>query len=892
VRQTAYQIQVAATAQNLLAGHEILWDSHSVPSASYAGIAYAGEPLEPAHIYAWRVRVWDEQNRQSSWTPIAHWTQAPVWHAAWIAASTTDTESTGDSLPLFRKRFTVPRPIARAVLYASGLGQQELRINGHKVGDDQLTPGWSDYHKTVYYDAYDVTHLLKMGQNTLGIMLGNGMYRVMKTPDRYTKFTGSYGPLKCTLQLRIEFAGGGSVEIDSDGTWKTHPGPVTFSSTYGGEDYDARKEPRAWDGTEVGNGDFNDSDWRSAIVVDGPGGVLQRELAPPIRILHTYAPVHVTELKHGLLVYDLGQNFAGWPSISVAGLAGSVVKLTPGELLNSDGTVSQQSSGSPQWFSYTLRGSGVENWRPRFSYYGFRYVQVEGAGRTAETGKAQILRIVGEAVHSSSAVVGSFASSDETLNRIHQLIVRAIENNAESLFTDCPHREKLGWLEETHLLAPSILYDFDLSGLYEATARNVADVQRTAGDKTGMVPEIAPQYVVFDSHNEVFNDSPEWGSAAVLAPWYAYQRNGDAHFLTAQLNVMRRYVAYLGTRAHDGIIDYGLGDWYDIGPGEPGLSKLTTAGVTATATYVQDLKVMEKVTAILGFSSESEQYRRQAEDIRNAFNARFFDATLHRYDKGSQTAQAMPLVIGMVPDGEREAVLNALVQDIRAHENHVTAGDVGYHYVVDALLDGDRSDVMLDMLRRKDSPSYGYQLAQGATSLTEAWDANPSSSQDHFMLGDAEEWLYRSLGGINVDLSKQGAQRLIVHPMVLNGIHSVNTKYRSALGTVVSKWRRGDSQTEYYFQIPVNTTATIILDTLSPTTIEVNGMPAGKARGILTASMSDAAEAKTIPQPGFEGRTQSSSKGMQLNRSGQRLQLTLTSGSYHILAANPLQIRP
>jgi len=455
----------------------------------------------------------------------------------------------------------------------------------------------------------------------------------------------------------------------------------------------------------------------------------------------------------------------------------------------------------------------------------------------------RILGVRGEAVHSSSSAVGSFESSDELLNRIHILILRAIENNAESLFTDCPHREKLGWLEETHLLAPSMLYDFDFARLYAATAHNIADAQTVDGRYAGRVPEIAPQYVVFGVDNGVFDDSPEWGSAAVLVPWYLYQRDGDLRSLASHLDVMRRYTAYLGTRATAGIIDYGLGDWFDIGPGNPGYSKLTTAGVTATAIYYQDLRVLEKATSLLGQTEQSLEYSRIADDERNEFNARFFDAAHHRYDKGSQTAQSMPLVLGLVPDGERAAVLDALVADISAHNNHVTAGDVGYHYVVDALLDGGRSDVLLEMLQRTDSPSYGYQLAQGATSLTEAWGANPESSQDHFMLGDAEEWFYRGLGGINVDFSAKGATRLLLRPQVIGSITCVHAHYQSALGLIESNWKREPVETVYDFTVPPNLTATIDVSASTANEVTVDGVPAPKAHGVvLTKQLGNRAE--------------------------------------------------
>ena len=780
-------------------------------------------------------------------------TMDPAWRAKWIEAARTNAEgATMDqcltvackSMPLFRKEFSVEGPVTRAELLVSGLGQYEFRINGAKVGDRELTPGWSDYRRTIFYDSYDVTSLLRGGANALGIMLGNGMYRVLRTGERYTKFTGSFGPPKCIAQLRLELANGKKFEIITDETWKTHPGPITFSSTYGGEDYDARQEQDGWD-----RPGFNDSQWSPVIVTDGPGGELRPELAPPIRVMHTYAPIHRSEPRPGVIVYDLGQNFAGWPAVTLSGPVGATVKLIPGELLNSDGTVSQRSSGGPQWFAYTLKGGGSEQWHPRFSYYGFRYVQVEGADASPQNGRPRVLDLEGEAVHTSSKAIGSFTSSDDLLNRIHTLIVRAIENNSVSLFTDCPHREKLGWLEEAHLMAPSMLYDFDFSGLYAATARNIADDQKQDAPNAGRVAEIAPQYVVFGGENGIFDDSPEWGSTAVLAPWYVYQRDGNLPALLSHLDVMRRYVDYLSSRARNNIIAYGLGDWYDIGPGEPGVSKLTTSGVTATAIYYQDLRVLEKTLALAGSRNQSRAYGAKADAVRNDFHARFFDAAQHRYDRGSQTAQAMPLVVGLVPDDERAHVLDMLVADIRAHDNHVTAGDIGFHYVVDALLDGERSDVLYDMLERTDTPSYGYQLAKGATALTEAWDANPSSSQDHFMLGHAEEWFYRGLGGINVDFSAQSPRQLVLKPQVMGKLTEVHTSYVSAWGPVESNWKRGSAQTEYEITIPAKATATVELRTASTAGLHIEGREADKAPGVIS-SKSDEHRSELVLGPG------------------------------------------
>jgi hypothetical protein len=370
------------------------------------------------------------------------------------------------------------------------------------------------------------------------------------------------------------------------------------------------------------------------------------------------------------------------------------------------------------------------------------------------------------------------------------------------------------------------------------------------------VPTTAPQYVVFEPKYAIFNDSPEWGSATVLAPWQVYKRTGDRAFMATQYGVMRAYAAYLGSRAHDGIVDYGLGDWFDIGPGDAGFSKLTTAGVTGTAIYYQDLIALEQAAAVLGRNEESQAYAGQAERVRDNFNARFFDAAQHRYDRGSQTAQAMPLALGMVPEDQRTAVLDVLVKDIRAHQNHTTSGEVGFHYEVEALLEGGRSDVLLDMLERADAPSYGYILAQGATSLTEGWDGG--HSQDHLMLGSAEEWFYRGLGGINLDFKRQGASRLILHPAVAGNITWARAHYRSAFGEIESEWHRGATETVYNFTIPPNTRAKIQIDSAAAGMATVNGVAPAHGSGV---------EESTID--------------------GVRLVLLVGSGRYEVRAANP-----
>jgi len=700
------------------------------------------------------------------------------------------------ALPIFRHSFIVrgkraDAKLISATLNISGLGQFEAHINGRNVTEAVLTPGWSDYRKRVYYDTYDVTKLMAPGENAIGVLLGNGMYNVESPANRYTKFRGSFGQPKLIVALVLRFSDGSVQRIASDGMWKTTAGPITFSNIYGGEDYDARLEQTGWDAAG-----FDDKGWSAASIVQGPGGALVKEMIPPVVANESYTPVAVTHPKPGVTVYDLGENMAGWPEIEVTGARGDEIKMLPGELLDTDGMVTQRSMNAsvkdPDSFNYTLKGGDVETWHPRFSYTGFRYLQVETAGFNPKASPPVVVKIAGRFLHDTVSVDGTFTSSSELLNRIHSLIDRAILSNSMSVLTDCPTREKLGWLEQTHLAGASIMYNYNVAGLYAKMAADMRDAQTV----DGLVPDIAPEYTIFPDD---FRDSPEWGAAVILSPWETYQFYGDLDLLREQYPAMQRYAEYLRGKAQGHLLMYGLGDWYDIGPKNPGRSQLTSAGVTATAIYYQELITMGVIAGTLERYDEAQKYTSEAKEVKDAFNARFFHADTNQYDTGSQTANAMPLVVGLAPADRGQAVLTNLVADVHAHGNHVTAGDVGFHYVVRALTNYGRSDVLYAMLTRTDKPSYGDQLAHGATTLTEAWDANPGSSQNHFMLGHAEEWFYRGLAGIRFDLSMWPLDkdaRLVVQPAIVGDLTYVAASYRSKLGLISSAWSRdGDKLT-------------------------------------------------------------------------------------------------
>ncbi len=816
IRQSAFRIVVARSRAALDHDNGDAWDSRRTVGTMEPFTRYGGNAFLPDTTYYWKVRVWTGKGSASAWSAPAKFTtgmlQPSNWQAKWIAGvadsarlpqAQGDDESRVESvppLPIFRYGFKVSKPLARATLFIAGLGESESFVNGHPVTNALLTPGWSAYRKTVLYDTYDATSLLHQGANVIGVSLGNGMYNVGGLKGRYTKFVGSMGQPKLIAELHLHYTDGTTATITSGDDWKTSDGPVRFSSIYGGEDYDARLAPPGW--MQMA---FDDQSWRPAVVVDGPGGVLRSERLPPVGAVHRYKPVAIKQINDHVTRYDFGKNFAGTPEIEVHGPAGSSVQILTGELLDASGRVTQRSAAAtkdaPVLFNYTLRGKGVEHWSPKFTYYGFRYAEVTVAG---DSGLPHIDAIKGQELHDAVTVDGRFSNSDEMLNRIHRLIDAAMLNNMVSVLTDCPTREKLGWLEQTHLAGTALMYNYDLSLLYRKLSMDIRDAQLS----DGMVPSIAPEVVAFSGS---FRDSPEWGSAIILSPWIAYTFYGDKQVLRENYQAMVAYVDYLLSRSKDNMLVYGLGDWYDIGPGEPGESKLTTLGLTATATYYEDLLDLERIAKILDKPDEAAGFESRAAAVKASFNQHLFHADTNSYDRGSQTANAMALALDLVPDGHRAGVLNSLIRDIREHGNHVTAGDIGFHYLVRALSDGGRSDVMYSMLMLSDSPSYGYQLKTGATALTEAWDANPKSSQDHFMLGHAEEWFYRGLGGIDFNMSRESDRRIWVHPQVLGNIRSASVGYDSVLGTIGSSWHLLGNELNIDISVPPGATATVSL---------------------------------------------------------------------------------
>lgn len=843
--QSAYAIEVET------ADGKSVWESGKVNSEASQLIPYEGAALDPLSRYRWRVRVWDEQDEASDWSEYATFGTAPdvEWleEAAWIGAvSYADAKmpegrkfhggelrkpevraawEAVDSLAWrsiqLRKEFTTSKRIAEATVFVCGLGHYELSINGEKIGDGEFTPLWSDYHKTVYYNAFDVTEQLLKGENTLGVLLGNGFYNIADR-SRYRKLQIGFGPETLLLRLRIRYADGTEQFISSDESWRYDLSPITFNTIYGGEDYDARLEQKGWD--EAG---FDDTAWRPVVVQEAPKGALAPQQAPPVKIMKRYGVKEVhkltpeevekatTQTKRTVdpsaLLLDMGQNLAGFPEITVSGERGAKITLVVAEAKTDSNATQQRQTGRQHYYTYILKGEKGETWHPRFSYYGFRYILLEGAvlaGMENPDNLPVVEHINSCFVHSSAEDVATFESDSEVFNAAHMLIHNAVRSNMQAVWTDCPHREKLGWLEQVHLNGPGLLYNYNLTTYLPKVLRDIADAQR----EDGMIPTTAPNYVIFEGPGmDDFADSPEWSITCIMAPFMYYETYGDDRLIRAYYPVMRRWVDYLSARAEGSLIDFGLGDWYDYGDFRAGFSRNTSIGLVASAHYYMGAHYLAKAAKLVGDEENAAHYNALAEEIKSAFNAKYLNLETNQYGTASQCSNALPLFLEMVPQERRAAVLENLVADIKAHGTRLTTGDVGNRYLFQTLARNGLNELMCEMHNHWEAPGYGFQLQYGATTLTEQWDPRQGSSWNHFMMGQIDEWLFRSLLGIQPDPNGKGYQQITIAPAPVGDLKWAKGSIETLYGAVSVDWQRDETCFTLNVTIPDNCRAQILL---------------------------------------------------------------------------------
>ena len=833
-RQSAYEITICENVTN-----KKVYTTGKVKSSQSQLVNVPA--LKPnTHGYYWQVRVWNEKGVASDLSKKQKIRVVPEKiDAEWIGAITrkdaklpygrfpnsvfkkdsfktkwADVDTLSARSIILRKDFDTGRKrITDAVVYVCGLGHYRLNINGATVGDAEFAPVWSEYDKTVYYNVFDVTDLITAGGNAVSVLLGNGMFNVQRM-GRYSKLQTSFGPPQMLLRLEINYADGTRQVIKSGDDWKYSLSPITFNSIYGGESYDARLEQQGC--CKAG---FDDSGWRKAVVTEGPKGRLTPQTVQPVRIMERYGikswkPIPADslasaskstkrEIHPSAFVADMGQNLAGFPEITVSGKRGQKVTLIVAEKLTRQGACDQRQTGRQHYYEYTLKGDGTdETWHPHFSYYGFRYIQVEGAvlkGQPNPDGLPVLKRLNSCFIYNSAEEVSSFECSNPLFTDTHRLIERAERSNMQGVLTDCPHREKLGWLEQDHLCGPSLLYNYDMTRYAPKVIRDITDTQKA----DGMVPTTAPQYISFGN---LFDDSPEWGSTLVILPFMYYDQYGDSTLITDNYEPMRRYVDYLTTRADNGIVSHGLGDWYDYGPWRAGFSKNTPVPLVATAHYIFDLQLLVRAARMTGRTADAEKYSVMLDKTVESFNREFFKPDSCTYGTGSQTSNALPLYLGLT-GGNKQGVLASLVNDIKEHGTRLTTGDVGNRYLFQTLAQNGLNELLYTMLNHYETPGYGFQLRHGATTLTEQWDPNQGSSLNHFMMGQIDEWLFKTLAGIQNQPGTHGLRHLLIQPTLVGDLQYVKASTHSLYGKISVDCTR----TSLTVEIPVGSDATVVL---------------------------------------------------------------------------------
>lgn len=832
-RQSAYEITIKENVTD-----KQVYVSGKVKSSQSQLIEVPA--LKPnRHGYYWQVRVWNDKGVPSDLSGKQEIRVVPAKiDAEWIGAITrkaakipegrfpntvfkkdtfkakwANVDTLSAKSIILRKEFTIKKaPITDAVVYVCGLGHYQLNFNGFGVGGAEFAPVWSEYDKTVYYNVFDVTQLVANGGNAISVLLGNGMFNVQRM-GRYSKLQTSFGPPQLLLRMEINYADGTQQVIKSGADWKYSLSPITFNSIYGGESYDARLEQNG-----VDKAGFDDSKWKQAVLTEGPKGRLTPQTVQPNRVMERYgikswkyipadslaaaSKATKRDIHPSAFVADMGQNLAGFPEIVVSGKRGQKVTLLVAEKLTRQGACDQKQTGRQHYYEYTLKGGEQEIWHPHFSYYGFQYIQVEGAvleGEPNPDGLPVLKRLSSCFVYNSAAEVSSFECSNPLFTDTHRLIERAERSNMLSVLSDCPHREKLGWLEQDHLCGPSLLYNYDMTRYAPKVIRDITDTQK----QNGMVPTTAPQYISFGN---LFDDSPEWGSTLIILPFMYYDQYGDSTLITDNYEPMRRYVDYLTSRADNGIVSHGLGDWYDYGPWRAGFSKNTPVPLVATAHYIFDIQLLVRAAEMTGRKVDVKKYSALLKEVTDDFNREFYKPDSCTYGTGSQTSNALPLYLGLTGKN-KQAVMQSLINDIKEHGNRLTTGDVGNRYLFQTLALNGQNELLYTMLNHYETPGYGFQLRHGATTLTEQWDPRQGSSWNHFMMGQIDEWLFKTLAGIQNQPGTHGLRHLLIAPTLVGDLQYVKASTASLYGKISVHCTR----TRLDVEIPVGSDATIVL---------------------------------------------------------------------------------
>jgi alpha-L-rhamnosidase len=831
-RQTAYQILVASSPEQLGDDQGDLWDSGKVESDRSIQVVYAGSGLRSGARCWWKVRVWDKDGQPSAYSAPAWWEIGLLaredWSAQWIGAPLAGGPHTTSPAPFTRTQFTLEQPAARARLYITALGLYEAHLNGQVVGDDLLAPGWTDFAKRVRYQVYDVTDMLQPGENALGAVLGDGWY-CGHVGWRGREFYGDRP--KLLAQLQITFADGSTRVITSDADWKVTFGPILESDMQMGESYDARRELPGWD-----TPGYDDAGWWPATVFADSGAALVATNGPSIRRQEELRPIEVRELvgfPNSRWIFDLGQNMVGWVRLRVSGPAGATVSMRFAEVLNPDGTLYTTNLRNARNSDYyTLKGAGEEVWEPHFLFHGFRYVELNGfPGRPSDD------TITGVVVHSDTPTTGEFECSDPLINQLQHNIEWGQKGNFVDVPTDCPQRdERLGWTGDAQVFVRTAAYNKDVAGFFTKWTQDLEDAQ----SPEGAYPMFAP------NPGGGVDGGPAWADAGVICPWTIYLCYADTRLLEQRYESMQRFVGFWAETSRDGLRNYpeykgwhGFGDWLAL-DGSVDRFGITPKDLIGTAFFAYSAHLLGRIASALGKSADAERYEALFQDVRRAFQRQFVTSG-GLLAAQTQTAYVLALHFDLLPEELRPAAAAALVRDIKQRDNHLSTGFVGTPYLPFVLTEAGELETAYALLKQTAWPSWLYSVTQGATTIWERWDGwthdrgfqDPSmNSFNHYAYGAIGAWMFAVVAGIDADPQHPGYKHSVLRPQPGGGLTHARAALATPYGRVASDWRLEGNTFSWQVTVPANTTATAYVPAAEGDEVLEGGAPAEQAAGV------------------------------------------------------------
>ncbi|HRP56286.1 family 78 glycoside hydrolase catalytic domain [Agriterribacter sp.] len=836
--QQYYRIMVSKDSVTLEGDTGEMWDSGKVRSGAANQVAYGGKPLSSGEIYYWKVKIWDEHNNESGWSAIKHWSMGLLdkkdWKAKWIGQEPV-LEATAQDMhiippsPLLRKEFKVAKKIKKAFLYATALGVYEVYLNGSKVGDYVLAPEWTDYFTRVQYQTYDVTDILLSDRNVIGASLADGWYAgVLFTHGKPQR--GNYGFNRRLLaQLHITYVDGTTDTVVTDESWKIlKDGPIKEASIFDGEVFDARYQPRHW--LKPG---FDDSCWEPVTTDPSVSITLNAQMNEPIKIVEEVKPIHVFEVAKGTCIFDMGQNMAGWVKLAIPYNPGRKLVFRYGEMLDEDSTLYVKNLRTAKQTDVYIPGTEKQvEYEPRFTYHGFRYVEISGLDHVPALNE-----LTGKVVASSSSIVSRFETSNKDVNKLWENILWTQLGNMHSIPEDCPQRdERCGWMGDAQVFSQTAIYNMDMAAFYTKWFRDIRDMQT----EEGRFPNYAPQVGM------TFYDAPGWADAGVIIPWKAYVNYGDKRILESQYDAMKKFIDYVHSQNSDHIrvnaVGQNYGDWLNGNTirvdGYPKAKGSVPKDLYSTAFFAYSTRLLANASKVLGKSREYKYYHTLYHEIRNTFIREFIDA--NGVVKGdTQAGYALALEFDLVPDTLKEKVVQHMVNAVKEYDFRISTGIQTTIRLMNQLSANGYAGVAYKLLESHRFPSWLYSIDQGATTIWERWDGyvkgrgfqGPGmNSFNHYAIGAVGEWMYKHILGINYDELNPGYRHFIIKPKPGGSLTWAKGSYHSIMGNIVVNWQDNSTTFSCEITIPANTSATLVLPVEGQ--ITESGIPANKAKGV------------------------------------------------------------